>query len=307
LPQATIKEEFDMSVATNTPTSSQPGPTRRAWHTPTSKAALYWFLCATFYCAIFYILYAALFKAPIFTGPWFDKVFRAGVMSYIMILAVAAYSLRTRFMRNLPWKAQNWVWMHMWLGIAAVLLALLHADFSFILHWDCASGQNCITAHYWGMPSLYALLFIVVSGAVGRLLDMWQTRAIAQDASTNGIGISKAITDRLLELEYVVERFSAGKSEPFKQYCALAIESVGRLPGIMPDLPPGERADFQRAYMTLKDHARLAQSLQKQTLAHKIFRSWRRAHMALVPLALLIISFHGIAELLINVLHLLKA
>lgn len=292
-----------MAVSTRPP---QQNATRRVWHTPTSKAALYWFLFAALYCLIFYVLYAVVFNAHIFTGPWFDHVFRAGVMSYVMILAVAAYSWRTRFFHNLPWKAQNWVWMHMALGIAAVLLALLHADYSFVLHWDCSSQQNCFTAHYWGMPSLYALIFIALSGAVGRLLDKWQTRMIAQDASTNGIGIAKAITGRLLELEYVIERFSAGKSEPFKEYCSLAIESVGAPPAKLPELAPREQADFQGAYESLKEHARLARSLQMQQRAHSIFRAWRNAHMVLVPLALLIITYHGIAELLINVLHVIK-
>jgi hypothetical protein len=288
-------------------TRSQPqSATRRVWHTPTSKAALYWFLFAFTYCLIFYVLYAVFFHAHIFTGPWFDRIFRAGVMSYVAILAVAAYSLRTRFFHNLPWKSQNWVWMHMALGIAAVLLALLHADYSFVLHWDCTSQQNCFTAHYWGMPSLYALIFIALSGAVGRLIDKWQTRMIAQDASSNGVGIAKAITGRLLELEYVVERFSAGKSEPFKAYCALAIESVGTLPANLPQLAPREQADFQGAYEALKDHARLAESLRKQRQAHTIFRTWRYAHMVLVPLALVIITYHGVAELLINVLHVIK-
>ncbi|HAE84409.1 MAG TPA: hypothetical protein DCL75_17100 [Ktedonobacter sp.] len=286
-------------------TKSSPQNTgRRVWHTPTSKAALYWCLFALLFCALFYLLYLVLFKAPIFTGPWFDRIFRAGVFSYLMILAVSAYSLRTRFMRSLPWKSQNWVWMHMWLGIAAVLLALLHADFRFVLHGYCAN-LNCVTDHYWGMPALYGLIFIAVSGAVGRLLDKWQARSIAQDASTNGVGISKAIKDRLLELEYVVERFSAGKSEPFKQYCAAAIESVGALPGNVPTLSAKEQTDFQRAYTTLEEHARLEASLKKQHQAHIVFRSWRYAHMVLVPLALLIISYHGIAELLINVLHIL--
>ncbi len=292
-----------MAVSTKSPLLNT---SRRVWHTPTSKAALYWFLFAVVYCTIFYVLYAVVFKAPIFTGPWFDRIFRAGVMSYIMILAVAAYSLRTRFMRNLPWKAQNWVWMHMSLGVASVLLAFLHADFSFVLHWDCSSQQNCFTAHYWGMPSLYALIFIALSGVVGRLLDMWQTRVIAQDASTNGVGIAKAIAGHLLKLEYVVERFSAGKSEQFKEYCALAIESVGEPPSNIPTLAPREQADFQYAYEALKDHARLARSLRKQNLAHAIFRTWRYAHMILVPLALLIITYHGIAELLITVLHVIK-
>ena len=285
---------------------SPPNTPRRVWHTPTSKVALFWFLFATFYCAIFYVLYAVLFKAPIFMGPWFDRIFRVGVMSYIMIVVVAAYSLRTRFMHSLPWKAQNWLWLHMWFGIAAVLLALLHADFSFVLHWDCSNQQNCITAHYWGMPSLYALFFIAISGAVGRLLDMWQTRTIAQDASTNGVGISKAITGRLLELEYIVERFSAGKSEPFKQYCTQVIAFVGKLPATPSNLPAGEQADFQNAHRALEEYVQLSASLKKQRLAHTIFRTWRYVHMVLVPLALIIITYHGVAELLINVLHIIK-
>lgn len=222
-----------------------------------------------------------------------------------MILAVSAYSLRTRFLHNLPWKAQNWVWMHLSVGIAAVLLALLHADFSFVLHWDCTSQQNCITAHYWGMPSLYALIFIALSGAIGRLIDRWQTRVIAKDAGTNGVGISKAIKIRLTELEYIVERLSAGKSEAFKNYCATAKNSIGQLPTV-PTIPPNEQPDFQQAYQTLTNHARLAASLKKQETAHRILRGWRYIHLSLVPLALLIITYHAFAELLINVLHIIK-
>ncbi|MEO8970976.1 MAG: hypothetical protein ABI406_05160 [Ktedonobacteraceae bacterium] len=276
---------------------------KRMWHTPTSKAAMYWFLFAFFYCGLFYALYGLLLKAPILTGPWFDHVFRVGVMSYIMILAVTAYSLRTRFLHNLPWKAQNWVWMHLWLCIAAVFLAFLHADFSFVLHWDCSAGQNCITAHFWGMPSLYALIFIALSGALGRLLDLWQTRIIAQDASTNGTGIAKAIQEHLTELEYIIERLCAGKSTPFKHYCASATKSIGQPPTNLPPVPLHEQNDFQQAYQALINHACLAASLKKQQTARRIFRTWRYIHMSLVPLALLIITYHAFAELLVNVMH----
>jgi hypothetical protein len=255
------------------------------------------------YCAVFYLLYVLLFKAPLFTGPWFDTIFRCGVMSYVMIVAAAAYSLRTRFIRSLPFKAQNWLWMHIWIGIAALLLALLHADFRFVLHGYC-DNLNCITDEYGGMPALYSLIFIVVSGVTGRLLDLWQTRVIAQEASTNGVGIAKAINARLLELEYAIERYSAGKSEPFKHYCTLALRSVGKLPRTVPALASYEQADFQRAYQTLKQHAALAQSLNKQNRASFILRTWRYVHMAFVPLALCIISYHGILELLTNVFHL---
>lgn len=285
--------------------SSRQNTWRRIWHTPTSKAALYWLIFAAIYTALFYVLYAVLFKAPIFTGPWFDHVFRVGVMSYLMILATAAYSLRTRFVRGLPWKTQNWVWVHLWIGIAAVLLALLHADYRFVLHGYCAD-LSCITAHYWGMPALYGLIFIVVSGAVGRLLDIWQARVIARDASANGVGIAKAIPGRLLELEYIIERLNAGKSEPFKQYCIQAMNSVGKLPTPIPTIEPREQADFEQAYAALEDHAHLAASLKKQNRAQSIFRVWRRVHVVLVPLMLLIVTYHAVLELIVNVLHLAK-
>ena len=285
--------------------SSSTRPTRRIWHTPTSKAALYWALFASFYCAVFYLLYLWLHGSRVFVGPWFDNIFRCGVMSYIMILAVAAYSLRTRFIHGLPWKAQNWVWMHMWIGIASVLLALLHADYRFVLHGYC-THVSCITDHYWGMSSLYLLIFIVISGVIGRLLDLWQTRIIAQDASTNGVGIAKAIPDKLRELEYRIERYNAGKSEPFKQYCALALESVGTLPLNMPVIPSREQNDFQHCYESLEQHARLAASFKTQQRARKIFKGWRYLHMVLVPLTLLVLTYHAIAELFINVLHLVK-
>jgi len=83
------------------------------------------------------------------------------------------------------------------------------------------------------------------------------------------------------------------------------MESIGQLPANLANLAPKEQADFQRAYEALGEHARLAASLKKQHQAHVIFRSWRYTHMVLVPLALVIITYHGIAELLINVLYVL--
>lgn len=56
-----------MTTVAEPPTQTQ--STKRMWHTPTSKAALAWFLFALLYCALFYALYAILFKAPILTGP----------------------------------------------------------------------------------------------------------------------------------------------------------------------------------------------------------------------------------------------
>ena len=151
-----------------------------------------------------------------------------------------------------------------------------------------------------------AEFFLVLSGIAGRLLDYWQARVIARDASTNGIGIARALEEHILELEYTVERLSAGKSEQFKAFCLQALEAVDGLSGKMPILESGEQADFQQAYETLTTRAKLKQSLQKQKRARSIISSWRSVHIVLACVALLIILFHGTMELLTNVLHVIK-
>ena len=74
----------------------------------------------------------------------------------------------------------------------------------------------------------------------------------------------------------------------------------------IPTIEPREQADFEQAYAALEDHARLAASFKKQNRARSIFRVWRRVHMMLVPLMLLIVTYHAVLELIVNVLHLAK-
>jgi len=188
------------------------------------------------------------------------------------------------------------------IGIAAILIAFLHENYDHILH-DYCSNLSCFSQSYFGTSALYALILLVISGIVGRLLDLWQAHIIARDASTNGVGIVQALEERILKLEYTVERLSAGKSEPFKAYCLQALDDAvtGRLEG-NPPIPPQEQTDFQRVQQTLVDRARLVASLQQQKRARLIFRTWRYVHIALAVLALLVIIYHAVLELLTSVL-----
>lgn len=240
-----------------------------------------------------------------FGGPFFDVIYRCGVMAYIMILLVTAYSLRTRFFHGIAGKAQRRAWVHIWFGVASLALGLLHADYRFVLHDFCAN-LSCVTDHFMGMLALYGLIFIVLSGVVGRFIDQYQCRVIAREAASNRVGIAKAIRSHLLEQEFIIERYCAGKSEEYKQYCAQAIQQVGTLPMPYPALPQREQNDFQRVLPILQNYVRLAQSLAVQERARQILRLWRRIHIVLVPLFLLILTYHAIMELLVNVLHLIK-
>lgn len=280
------------------------GTQRRVWKAPLTKAWWAWLAASLLLYAGVYLIYLVAIKTQPFPGPFNDPLRSFGILAFVLVLATATYSLRRRFVRGLPGMARAWLWMHTWLGITALLIALLHENYAHILH-DYCQNASCFTRSYWGTSALFALIFLVLSGIIGRLLDSWQARVIAGDASTNGVGIEQALDERILELEYTVERLSAGKSEQFKTFCLQAFEGAGDIPTVVPALAQGEQADFQHAYETLRDRARLVQSLKKQQRARVIIRAWRSVHMVLACVALLIILFHGVMELLTNVLHII--
>jgi hypothetical protein len=85
---------------------------------------------------------------------------------------------------------------------------------------------------------------------------------------------------------------------------ALASGSIQRK---FPAIPLPERLDFQRAHETLVTRAALVQSRQRQHHARLIMRVWRYIHITLACMALLIISYHGVMELLTNVFHIIAA
>ena len=289
-----------MALATK-PASSAP---RRVWKAPTTKAWWIWLAASLLLYGSVYAVYLVAIKTQPFPGPFNDPLRSFGILAFVLVLATATYSLRRRFVRGLPGMARDWLWMHTWIGITAVLIALLHENYAHILH-DYCQNASCFTQSYWGTSALFALIFLVLSGIVGRLLDSWQAHVIARDASMNGVGIERALDERILELEYTVERLSAGKSEQFKAFCLQALEGPGNMPNSLPALEPREQADFQRAYETLVTRASLVQSLQKQKRARLIIRTWRWVHIVLACLALLIILYHGVMELLTNVLHII--
>lgn len=268
------------------PSSSQP---RRLWRVPRSKA---WWLCLI--AAM--LLYGLILIYWVKTGGFSDKpgtgsLPRFGIIAFLLLPVPLAYTLRRRFFRALPGKAQDWLWVHNWAGITILLTVILHANFYYVLRGYCYSPA-CLSSYYGGPIALDGLFLLVASGIIGRLLDWRLARAIANEASSNGVGIVETLQERLHELELTVERLFAGKSEAFKHYCRQALTDHEQAALPYPPLPPWEQADFRRALETLGQRARLRQSLQRQQRARLLMRRWRVVHRALACVALGAIGLH---------------
>ena len=269
---------------------------RRIWKTPGSWFNWLFLLLSLVILGCVYLLYRSALATQLYPGPYNDPFRQFGIVSFCLVLLVAAYTLRRRFVRSLPGKVQNWLWLHIWFGVISILIAFMHENFFNITH-DFALSVSRFTEASFGMSALLALLLLVLTGVLGRLLDMWQARVIASEADTNGIGITRAVEDRLFELELAIERLSAGKSAQFKQYCDQALQMQGALPQLLAVLAPHEVKDFQRTYEVLGERAQLEHSLLRQRRARLLMRVWRYLHISLACLAVVVIGYHSLFEL----------
>ena len=282
-------------------------PTRRIWKTPLTHVAWFWLLLSIVLYIGVYLWYLAGLKTVPYPGPLNDPFRIFGIIAFGLVLIVAAYSLRRRFVRVLPGSVQSWLWLHTWFGICAILIALLHENYLYVL-----VGLNAYSFRLSmfieagaGTSALYSLILLVVSGIVGRLLDTWLARVIATEASSNGVGIIQSVEVRIHELDLLLERLCAGKSAPFKEYC-LQASTRGTFPHAQPQIPQREQGDFQQALEVLTKKGVLQRSLHKQKMARRIIQWWRYIHITLACGALAVISFHSVLELAKMVLQLLR-
>ncbi|HVB21353.1 MAG TPA: hypothetical protein VNG51_05355 [Ktedonobacteraceae bacterium] len=269
---------------------------RRIWRTPASKWNWFFLASSLFILGWVYLIYRSAIATQLYPGPYNYPFRQFGIVAFGLVLLVAAYTLRRRFVRNLPGKVHDWLWLHIWFGIISLLIACMHNNFQSITY-NFSFLSSRFTEGTYGTTALYALLLLVLTGITGRLLDFWQARVIAAEADTNGVGITRSVEDRLLDLSLTIERLRAGKSVQFNQYCeqAMRVREPMLLP--LPALPSHEAKDFQRVGAVLVEHARLACSLRRQQHARLIIRAWRYIHIPLACAASVIIMYHSLFEL----------
>ncbi len=270
---------------------------RRIWKKPKTRAKWFWLIFSLLlYSGVSFWYYSAR-KMILYPGPSLTPFWIFGLIAFSLVVLVAAYSLRRRFIRVLPGRVEDWLWLHTWLGITSLLIAFQHEAYLDFFGNFRFTLSNLVRAGF-GVSALYGLILLVVSGIIGRLLDVWQAHVISYEASNNGVGIIQAVEERLHEQDLLLERFSAGKSPAFKQFCTQALKrrKAPSLP-IQSQFAPQELEDFQRVHVVLASRLRLKRSLQRQRRAHFIIQGWRSIHIPLACMALLFISVHSLLEI----------
>ncbi len=101
---------------------------RRLWRAPSSRSRGFWLTSSVLLYVAITGWYIYTLKTQQYPGPINDPLRLFGIIAYVLVLGTAAYSLRRRFVRGLPGRVQDWLWMHTWLGIASVLIVFMHEN-----------------------------------------------------------------------------------------------------------------------------------------------------------------------------------
>ncbi|MBA2677020.1 MAG: hypothetical protein H0U76_01265 [Ktedonobacteraceae bacterium] len=277
---------------------------RLNWKKPRTKAKWLWFACSLLLYAGITAWYFYALKTQKYPSPSNDPFRLFGIVAFGLVLLVACYSLRRRFIRILPGHVQDWLWLHTWFGITSILIALEHENYQNLKDFYHVSPGRFLEAG-GGISALYALILLVISGIVGRLIDVQQARRIAAEARHNGVGIAGRVEERLHEFELLIERLGAGKSAEFKQFSTSALKSKNIQKVLLPQCEPNEQEDFGHVCDVLSKRAELLKSLQRLQRAQFLIQLWRSVHIPLACLALGIICTHSLVELAKMALHLI--
>ncbi len=219
---------------------------------------------------------------PSLPGPGIETiiVYLLGMIAVLLIIFVLTYSVRKRMARGIPGRLDNWLLAHIYLGLLALFIIALHAEFRF--GWD------------YNTLALLLLALVIITGVVGRYLYARVPASIAADQGEilrQVNGVTKAIND-LLE----------GKSRAFQKIIGSELKAPSPL-SPKPDywgelrtkgeiLPEEEKRDFQEAIDLLEQKSSLEKRSISQLRYGLFFQSWLAVHLLVTAGLIIVIPLH---------------
>jgi hypothetical protein len=212
---------------------------------------------------------------------WFGRNFRGytacglalGVLATALALASAAYSLRKR--RAPPGKTSMmaWLWLHVYLGLLAILAAMLHAGFGLVsLSFSTGKVLFVVFAIIAASGVAWRLAYAFVPGlAAPRILNYSEQGA----------------QQRAREQQTEIEKIAAGKSPAFHRIkeTLLAREMGGpEVAQAAQTLPPEERPALTEIAGLAASRHRALRRMVLQARYTRWLQRWRWLH---VPMALM--------------------
>ncbi|HZX13660.1 MAG TPA: multiheme c-type cytochrome [Thermodesulfobacteriota bacterium] len=228
---------------------------------------------------IFWVIYRF---APYLPIPGVEKgtVYLLGIVAVLLILFVMTYSLRKRVVKGVPGRLDNWLWAHIYLGILALFIIALHAEFRF--GWD------------YNTAAVIFLALVIITGVVGRYFFTRFPSSIASE--------QEKVISQLDEVKKSINELMAGSSRPFQKIIGSELNTPSPLSptqeyweellGKGAILQEEEKEDFRKAVLLLEQKAKLDAQSVSQLKYKPLFRGWLVAHLVVTGGLIVLIPLH---------------
>ena len=222
-----------------------------------------------------------------------------GAAAAALVVWLLLFAVRKRAYRSTLGSLEGWLHAHVWLGLLAAVLVLLHTGFRF-------EDRVAVAA-------FLLLLAVVATGLVGALLYQTLPRRLSGvESNLTGADIS---TD-LNRMAASMARLASGRSADFQRiHRALLAESTPRrLAGwrllfsrpqpvaggkaweaLLGRVEPAEREDLRRLLVFARQHKELHQRLAVQQRYRNLLDAWLYLHVPLSLALLVLLAAHVVA------------
>jgi hypothetical protein len=229
-----------------------------------------------------FIFWAIYRFAPSLPIPGVEKgtVYLLGIVAILLILFVMTYSLRKRLIKGIPGRLDDWLWAHIYLGILALFIIALHAEFRF--GWDYDTG------------AVIFLALVIITGVAGRYLYARLPSSIASE--------QERVLSHLEEVKKSINELMAQKSRPFQKIIGSELNTplpISPKPEYWEELlekggilQEEEKGDFKKAVLLLQEKAKLEARSVSQLRYKPLFRGWLIAHLIVTAGLIVLIPLH---------------
>ncbi len=209
-----------------------------------------------------------------------------GVVAILFAFLTFLYSARKRTLQErMPFgKAtmMTWLWVHVYLGLLAMIAATFHGGFGLLSGNALSSGKL--------LYLVFALL--ATTGIFWRFAYRFVPPVAAPKIGNySRTGTLKRAQEQLTE----VEKIAAGKSAQFhgaKDLVVARAEDPGALQHAAASLPEGERADIVQIQQLAASRNRALHRVQLQERYVRLLQGWRRIHVPLTLLFVVLLVVH---------------
>jgi len=228
---------------------------------------------------IFWGIYTVLPTLPI-TGIEIGTVYSLGIVAVLILIFILTYSLRKRLARGIPGRLDKWLWAHIYMGILALFIVALHAEFRF--GWDF----NTIAVIF--------LVLVIATGAVGRYFySSVPSRMMSEQGK---------VLAQLDEVMNTLDTLMVGKSRPFQKIIGTELNTpslISTKPGYWDGIRSSseiiteeEKGEYEEAVTLLEEKVKLESQSISQMKYRPLFQGWLAVHLLVTVGLIVFIPIH---------------